>query len=195
MGDTVVDQLLDDVAAGGDGSKERLIEAVYQDLRRIANSQVGRGSGREGTIGATALVHEAWLRLEGDLDSAMRNRAYFYGAAAQAMRRVLIDYARSRGAKKRGGDRKRLPLEAIDLSRDGRDDELLEVDQLIDQLAQEDQRLAEVVRLRFWAGLSTKETAKALDCSDRTVKRDWAYARAFMIDSLGLSGETAEDVS
>ena len=92
MGDTVVDQLLEEVAAGSDGSKQRLIEAVYQDLRRMAKAQVGRGSGREGTIGATALVHEAWLRLEGDLDSAMRNRAYFYGAAARAMLcRVLRD--------------------------------------------------------------------------------------------------------
>ena len=195
MGDTVVDQLLEEVAAGSDGSKEQLIDAVYKDLHRMAKAHVGRGSGRDGTIGATALVHEAWLRIAGDLDSAMRNRAYFYGCAARAMRRVLIDYARARGAKKRGGDRKQLPLEAIDLSRDGRDEELLEVDGLIEQLASEDERLAEVVRLRFWAGLSTKETARALECSDRTVKRDWAYARAFMIDALGLSNESTGDES
>jgi DNA-directed RNA polymerase specialized sigma24 family protein len=82
-----------------------------------------------------------------------------------------------------------LPLEGIELSRDGHDDELIELDGLIEALEEQDGRLAEVVRLRFWAGLSTKETARALECSDRTVKRDWAYARAFLIDSLGLGGE------
>jgi RNA polymerase sigma factor (TIGR02999 family) len=189
MSDTVVDRLLADVARGDDGSKDRLIEAVYRDLHHIAKSQVAWEKNPEGTIGATALVHEAWMRLSGDLDGAMRNRAYFYGAAAQAMRRVLIDRARSRNAGKRGGGLKRLPLEGIELSRDGHDDELIELDGLIEALAQQDERLAEVVRLRFWAGLSTKETARALECSDRTVKRDWAYARAFLIDSLGLGGE------
>ena len=193
MSDTRVEQLLAEVSQGYPGSQERLIELVYADLHRMARAQIALGVGSEGTLGATALVHEAWLRLEGDLDGVIKNQAYFYGAAAQAMRRALIDYARARGAKKRGGDRRRLPLEGIDLSRAGRDDELLAVDGIIEQLAEEDDRLAEVVRLRFWAGLNVEAVANALGCSSRTVKRDWAYARAFMIDALGIVDEQDED--
>lgn len=192
MVETRVEQLLADVSQGHTASQERLIDVVYDDLRHLARAQIARAVGTEGTMGATALVHEAWLRLEGDLESVAKNRSYFYGAAACAMRRVLIDYARNRGAQKRGGDRNRLPLEAIDLSREGRDEELIEVDQLIEQLAEQDDRLAAVVRLRFWVGLSTEETAAALGCSSRTVKRDWAYARASFIDALGLTDTSGD---
>lgn len=195
MVETRVEQLLAEVSEGRAESQDRLIDLVYDDLRQLARTQIARATGAEGTMGATALVHEAWLRLEGDLESIVENRAYFYGAAACAMRRVLIDYARSRGAQKRGGGRKRLPLEAIDLSREGRDDELIEVDGLIEQIAKQDERLAEVVRLRFWVGLGTEETANALGCSSRTVKRDWAYARAFLIDALDLTGSSDEERS
>jgi RNA polymerase sigma factor (TIGR02999 family) len=189
MSDTVVDRLLADVARGDAGSKDRLIEEVYQDLHRIAQSQVFWERNPEGTVGATVLVHEAWIRLSGHLEGTTRNRAYFYGAAARAMRRVLVDRARSQGAHKRGGGLKRLPLEGIELSREGHDEQLIELDGLIEALENQDGRLAEVVRLRFWAGLSTSQTARVLECSERTVKRDWAYARAFLIDSLGLVDE------
>ena len=184
MSDTGIEQLLCEASEGRAEANERLIELVYQDLHQIARAQIGRGAHEPGTLGATALVHEAWMRLAGNFQGATRNRAYFFGAAAQAMRQVIIDHARSRGAKKRGGGKRRLPLEGIELSRDGRDEEILEIDQLIENLAEEDPRLTEIVRLRFWAGLSTQETAEALECSARTVKRSWAYARARLIDAL-----------
>ena len=187
MSDTQIDALLLQVKEGHSQAREDLIELVYADLRQIANAQIGRGAHDPGSLGATALVHEAWMRLAGNFENATQNRSYFFGAAAQAMRQVLVDHARARGAKKRGGGKRRLPLEGIELSRDGRDEELLEVDQLIESLADEDELLAEIVRLRFWAGLSTQETADALECSPRTIKRSWAYARARLIDSLQMS--------
>ena len=189
MSDTRIEELLIKASEGRSDAEEDLIELVYKDLHQIAKAQIGRGANDPGTLGATALVHEAWMRLAGNFQNATRNRAYFFGAAAQAMRQVFIDHARARGAKKRGGGQRRLPLEGIELSRDGRDEELLEVDQLIESLAEEDEQLVEIVRLRFWAGLSTQETADALECSTRTIKRSWAYARARLIDSLQMSDD------
>ena len=193
MGSTEVDRILGEVAAGRTGASDRLIEAVYDDLRRIARSQLGRAGEANGTLGATALIHEAWMRLSGDLTGVMRNRPYFYASAARAMRQALVDHARARGARKRGGDRTRLPLEGIDLVRQERDDELLEVDAVIDRLARQDERVGEVVRLRFWAGLNNSQVAEVLDCSERTVKRDWVYARACIIDALGHGERGTKD--
>jgi len=160
-----------------------LLETVYDRLRGIAERQLS-GERDDHTLQPTALVHEAWLSLRGRLDALRAEPARFYAAAAEAMRCVLIDHARRRGAKKRGGGAARLPLDLEQLSATASPNELLELDDAIQALAEQSARSAEVVRLRFYAGLSEDEVAQALDTSPRTVRREWAYARAFLFRSL-----------
>ena len=133
------------------------------------------------TLQATALVHEAWLRLqkrEGGVDSIPT--ASFYEAAGAAMRRILIEHARSKGRLKRGGDRNRAPIDVVDLADDHDPDEILAVEEAVRRLEDEDPDAARVVNLRFFAGLDVAETARALGISERTVSREWEYARAWL---------------
>jgi len=156
---------------------ERLLPLVYEELRGLAERRMG--AERAGhTLQATALVHEAYLRLIGDTEMAWESRRHFFGAAAEAMRRVLVDHARKVRSQKRGGDRARLALTGLDLPGGDDPDHLLALDEALDQLAAEDPRAAEVARLRFFAGLSVADTAAALDVSERTVMREWSFARA-----------------
>ena len=142
------------------------------------------------TLQATALVHEAWLRLErAGVDPTRVERAHFFFAAARAMREILIDHARARGRKKRGGDRRRIGLSRLDLAADEEPANLLAVDEAITRLEEVDARAAEIVRLRFFAGLEFAQIAELLGCSVRTVMRDWAWARAWLYDQLGDEGE------
>jgi len=140
------------------------------------------------TLQATALVHEAYLRLLGGTQPPWNDRQHFFRAAAEAMRRILIEHARKRGRVKRGGKRVRVELTGVDLASDQDLDQILALDDAFRRLEQQDPEAADVVRLRCFAGLSVEETAQATGHSERTVKREWAFARAWLYDALRDSG-------
>jgi RNA polymerase sigma factor (TIGR02999 family) len=186
-----VTTLLEAAAAGRTDAAADLLPLVYDQLRAIAQQRMA--AERHGhTLQATALVHEAYLRLVGGAGVAWNGRAHFFHAAGEAMRRILIDHARARRRIRRGGDRPamRLGLESIggvaDLARDDPawDEEILAFDDAFGRLEEHDSRFAAVVRLRFFAGLSVQETALALGVSERTVNNDWTYARAWLARTL-----------
>jgi len=170
--------------AGGGAISEEILPHVYEELRSIARQRMSRERA-DHTLQATALVHEAYSKLLGDEHMDWQDRAHFYAAAAEAMRRVLIDHARKVGSQKRGGDRMRVTLGGPDEAVEMEAFRLLALNDALDVLATEDERAAEVTRLRFFAGLSTEETAHALGISERSVAREWAYAKARLTDLLG----------
>jgi RNA polymerase sigma factor (TIGR02999 family) len=159
------------------------VALLYEELRALAHRQRSRESANP-TIHTTELVHEAYLRLADDERVRGRGRAYFFGAAAQAMRRVLVDAARRRGALKRGGDLVHVTLGEDAASVDAYASDLLDLDRALDALESEHPRLARVVELRFFGGLTVEEAAEALHVSPRTVKGDWALARAWLHEAL-----------
>jgi RNA polymerase sigma factor (TIGR02999 family) len=156
---------------------------VYDELRDLARRRMA-GERAQHTLQATALVHEAWVRLVRDRDMQWRDRRHFFGAAAEAMRRVLVDHARRVQSEKRGGDRARLEITLGGLAREDDPELLLALDDALTALEAEDPRSAEVARLRFFAGLSVDDVARALDVTPRTVARDWAFARARLTQLL-----------
>lgn len=179
-----VTQILNDARDGRTGAAEQLFQLVYDELRRLAASHM-RAERPGHTLQATALVHEAFMRLIRDDQMDWRNRAHFFGAAAQAMRRILVDHARARGAIRRGGDRRKASLDDTpDLSTD-RSDEMVAVDAALSRLADLDPRKGRLVELRFFGGLDIEETAQVLGVSSRTVKRDWTFAKAWLYREIG----------
>jgi len=183
-----VTRLLAAVADDESGAAEQLLPIVYGELRRLAESRMA--AERPGhTLQATALVHEAYLRLVEGEDPEWENRGHFFAAAAEAMRRILIEHARNKSRQKRGGDRQRLGLRDEDTPIDDRADELLALDEALTQLETHDKRMARIVKLRYFAGLSVEQTAAALDIGARTVKRDWATARAWLRLQMGGTGD------
>jgi len=189
---TDVTRLLNDPERPAGQSAELLLELVYDQLRRIAQQRMNQER-REHTLTATALVHEAYLRLVGTSPVAWQGRAHFYAACAEAMRRILIEHARARVRIKRGGDEtgkpaKRVPLGLLDLAAQGDPEEILMLDEAIRRLETEDPDVAAIVRLRFYAGLSVDETAEALGTSPSTIDRDWAWARAWLHRQLRADG-------
>lgn len=167
-------------AQGGDASAaERLAPQIYEELRRLAAIYL-RGERPDHTLQPTALVHEAYLRLIDASRVDWRDRAHFFRTAARAMRRVLVDHARARGAEKRAGARQRITLAGVDPELAGPDFELLALDELLERLAVLHERHAQVVELRFFGGLTIAETAAALGVSETTVEDDWAMARAWL---------------
>ena len=174
--------LLQSLQEGGDGAAA-LFDAVYTELRQIAGSRMRKERAGH-TLQATALVHEAYMRLVGQRDLGFANRRHFFGAAAKAMERLLIDHARKVRSLKRGGAEARVALTLSGLSDGGDPDQVLELHEALDALAAEDPRAAEIARLRFFVGLEVEETAQALELSPRTVARDWAYARARLFELL-----------
>ena len=175
-----ITRLLDAHRAGAPDALDRLMPLVYGELRRIAHRHLSRGRGPE-TIHTTALVHEAYLRLAGPTPPAAADRAHFFAIASTAMRHVLVDYARRRTALKRGGGAHATTLSgAKGLAVDARAEEVLALDDALGRLAALDERLARVVEMRFFGGMEVEEVAAALGVSDRTVKRDWRKARAFL---------------
>ena len=170
-------------------SLENLVSQVYDQLRRMAQQLMSQE--RTGhTLQATALVHEAYVRLLGSERIDFHTRAQFFYAAAEAMRRILIERGRERRRLKRGGPdahRNRIPLECVDLAAEVDGDDILELDEAITQLNAEQPDVAAVVRLRFFAGLGIDETAQVLNISPRTVNREWTYARAWLYRRLGNS--------
>jgi RNA polymerase sigma factor (TIGR02999 family) len=172
-----ITRLLSDVASGRSTAGGELLSCVYEHLRAIAHSRM-QGERPGHTLQATALVNEAFLRLVGDREVTWRDRSHFYGAAAEAMRRILVDHARRRGAEKRGGGQQRLPLSVCDLAANDDPRQILALDQALLRLQEHDAAAANIVRLRFFAGLTVEQTAAALGISERSVKREWTFARA-----------------
>jgi RNA polymerase sigma factor (TIGR02999 family) len=170
-------------------SSSRLLPLVYEELRRLARGQMAGESGLQ-TISATVLVHEAWLRVSRDKDQRWESRRHFLGAAAQAMRCVLINRARDKKRLKRGGeDAERVDLDALGdmdaaLVFDAPDEELLAVDEALDRLTAEDALAGEIVRLRYFAGLTWPEIAEVTGMSERDLNRQWAFARAWLRDAM-----------
>lgn len=179
--------LLSDSARDQSASTE-LLELVYDQLKRVAQQRMN--DERAGhTLEATALVHEAYLRLIGDRNVEWANRAHFFAAAAEAMRRILIEHARARACVKRGGDGRAPALRqdlvsVLDLAADTDPDTIVNLDEAISRLEKEDAQLSAIVRLRFYAGLTVDDTAAALDLSSTTVQRRWAFARAWLFQQL-----------
>jgi RNA polymerase sigma factor (TIGR02999 family) len=181
-----VTALLREWSAGDRGALERLMPLVYEELRKLAAAHLKSERGNH-TLQATALVHEAYLRLVGQRSVSWASRAHFYGIAAQMMRRVLVDHARKRQAAKRSPGTLFLDLgeEAVASAGD-RTPELLVLDRALTELERLDPRQARVVELRFFAGLSVEETAEVAGISTATVKREWKTARAFLRHEIGL---------
>ncbi len=180
---TAVTQILHEVRAGGEGATDRLLPLVYEELRRLArgymkNEQPGQ------TIQATALVHEAYVRLVGGQDFSWDHRGHFFAAAALAMRRILVERARHRNRIKRGGDRKRVELDDFAAFTETPGTDLVALDEALDRLAAYDRRKCDVVMLKYFAGLTNEEIAAALDVSPATVRNDWTFARAWLLRTL-----------
>ena len=183
MSDGEVTRLLGECAGGDQEAFDRLIPLVYDDLRGIAHRRLR--SERDGhTLGTTALVHEAYLHLVDQATATWQDRAHFFAVAAKVIRQVLIDYARSRDAQKRGGGAIRIPLSEDLAGTEPATVELLALDEALTELASHDPRLERVVECRFFGGMSVRETAAALGVSERTVERDWARAKAHLYRTL-----------
>jgi RNA polymerase sigma factor (TIGR02999 family) len=176
-----VSRILEQIQQGDPAAAERMLPLVYEELRRLAAAELaGEKPGQ--TLDATALVHEAYLRLVGDQQFA--DRRHFFRVAAEAMRRILIDRARQKGRIKRGGQRARVPLSEVEVTGEAPAEQLLALDEALDRFAAVDPAKAELVKLRYFAGLSEEEAAAALGISRATASRHWKYARAWLINAL-----------
>ncbi len=183
-----VTALLAQASRGNAAALERLIPLVYGELRAIAARHLRRERANH-TLQPTALVNEAFLKLVGQRDVTWQNRAHFFGVSANLMRRVLVDYARAGRAEKRAGGLTRVTLDDANVAAESRDVDLLALDDALSTLADKDPKLAHLVELRFFAGLTTKETAEVLGVSTSTVEREWVAARAWLFRAM--TGGTA----
>ena len=177
MSDVTV--ILNALEQGDDKAVERLLPVVYQELRQLAAQKLSRESPGH-TLQATALVHEAYLRLIGLDNQSFKNRAYFFGAAAEAMRRILIENARRKKRLKRGGEFQKAEMFDGDLAIEPPSVDLLALDEALDRLALDEPVVAELVKLRYFAGMTTAQTAEILNISRRNADRYWAYARTWL---------------
>lgn len=174
-----VTHILSNIEAGDPSAAEQLLPLVYEELRKLAAAKLARENPGQ-TLQATALVHEAYLRLVGDEAKQWNSRGHFFGAAAEAMRRILVENARSKGRDKRGGDWRRVDFEDLDLSTSVTPDQLLSMNEAMDRLSAEDQLAADLVKLKYFAGLGLTQAASALGISIATAYRHWAFARAWL---------------
>jgi len=181
MGDATL--LLTAVEQGNPAAAEELLDLLYDELRRLAHSKMAREAAGQ-TLQPTALVHEAWLRLIDSRNLGFASRAHFFSAAAEAMRRILIDRARRKLAVRHGGNFERVDLDAQDLAAPGPDEQLLAVHEVLDHLARIHPQQAEVVKLRYFAGMTNEETADALGVSVATVKNYWNFARTWIFKEI-----------
>lgn len=177
-----ITQKLSAARRGESGAFDEVFSRVFDEIHRIAAAQVRRVGG-ESTLSTTAVVHEAYLKLAGSAPIAWEDRSHFFAVAARAMRQVLLNHARAHLAQKRGGQRP-LRLDDAVIAIDSRAEELIDMDVALDRLTALDERLGRVVELRYYAGLSVEETATLLGVTDRTIKRDWKAARAFLYREL-----------
>ncbi len=190
-----VTMLIESAANGDSRAASDLLPLIYEELRKLAAANLGKEHSPANTLQPTALVHEAYIRLlgpEGDGASGWNSRGHFFGAAAIAMRRILIERARSRNRLKRGGDRTRVDLNedavAADTDSDEGSERLLALDAALTKLEALDERKAKVVMLRYFAGLTVEQTAMSLGVSPATVKNDWTFARAWLAQEVERSG-------
>ena len=179
-----ITRILNAAQQGDPTAAEQLLPLVYEELRRLAAQRMANEAAGH-TLQPTALVHDAWLRLAGtDPNVQFANRAHFFAAAAEAMRRILIERARRKGAGKRGGDWQRIDLDKVEIATDADDDTLLLVNEALEKLAQEDAGAAEMAKLRFFGGLTLEEAAQVLGVTERTANRYWAFARVWLFDEM-----------
>lgn len=183
MSDTdEITALLSALSRGDQSARDRLYPLVYRELHQRAHGQLARFRPGD-TLSTTALVHEAYLKLAGAAAQSFQDRVHFFSVASRAMRQILLDYARRAIAAKRGGGQA-VSLDPAVMPDPGRPEELVALDEALERLAAADERLARIVELRFFGGLSVEETAVAVGSSPRTVKRDWRKARAFLYQAL-----------
>lgn len=175
--------ILQQIETGDRQAAHRLLPLVYEELRRLAAARMGHEAAGH-TLQPTALVHEAWLRLGGDRQQDWNNRAHFFAAAAEAMRRVLIDHARRRLTQRRGGGQEHVDIEELDLAAATDDAHVLAVNDALEGFELAEPRKAELVKLRYFAGLTLPEAAQAMGISLATAERWWAYSRACLSKSL-----------
>jgi RNA polymerase sigma-70 factor, ECF subfamily len=183
VADEQVTQLLAQLTGGNRAVVDELLPLVYRELKRMAGGQL-KGERPGHTLQATALVHEAYMKLVDQREVTWQNRAHFFGVAAQVMRRVLLDYAKSKHRLKRGGDVHRTSLDEALVVAEDRASDLVMIDEALTELEQLDARQGKVVELRFFGGLSVEETAEAMGISTATVKREWAMAKAWLYRRL-----------
>ena len=181
-----VTRTLNAIERGDPKAAGQLLPLVYDELRKLAAYKMSNEAPGQ-TLQPTALVHEAWLRLSGGEDRAWDSRAHFFGAAAEAMRRILIDRARRKKALRHGAGQARLDIQELEIAAPAPDDQLLAIDEALNKLASLDQAKAELVKLRYFAGMTIEEAASVLRISEATAKRWWAYARAWLYTEVTTS--------
>ncbi len=175
--------ILQAIQQGDPTAAGHLLPLVYDELRKLAASKMAREAPGQ-TLQPTALVHEAWLKLAGDEDRHFQNRAHFFAAAAEAMRRILVDNARRKAAVRHGGGQARVDIQEIEIAAPADDNQLLALNEALDKLAARDQPKAELVKLRYFVGMSIGEAAALLGISEATAKRWWVYARAWLYSEV-----------
>jgi RNA polymerase sigma factor (TIGR02999 family) len=179
-----VTRILVSAEAGDPGATEQLLPLVYAELKRLARKQLSQER-PDHSLSPTALVHEAFLRLvDGPRSTSWQSRRHFFGAAGEAMRRILVDSARRRGRLKRGGNLRRVPLDETQIATDTSDQDLLALDEALAKLEAVDAESAELVKLRYFSGLTNDQAAELLGVSPRTAERLWAYARSWLLNEL-----------
>ena len=178
-----VTRILDAMGQGEAGAAERLLPLVYEELRKLAAARMAHEAPGL-TLQPTALVHEAWLRLGANEAKDWNSRAHFFGAAAEAMRRILIENARRRKALRHGGGQARIDIQDIDLAAPTADDQLIAIDEALQRFCTVDRRKAELVKFRYFVGLTIEESANTLGISEATAKRWWEYARAWLLTEM-----------
>jgi len=181
MSDATV--MLAAIEAGDSKAAERLLTLVYDELRRLAASRLAQASPGQ-TLQPTALVHEAWLRLVGDQNPSFKNRVHFFRACAEAMRHIIIDRARRKKTERHGGGYRRVDFEDFDLAAPAASDQVLAVNEALDKLALEHPVQAELVKLRYFAGLTNAEVADVLGISVSTAKNYWTFSRAWLLNEI-----------
>ncbi len=192
---TDVTQILSQIEQGDPAAAEQLLPRVYEELRRLAAQRLSREKPGQ-TLQATALVHEAYLRLVGDEDQHWDSRGHFFAAAAEAMRRILVDNARRKQSLRRGGNLQRCELNEAEIVGPPPSEDLIALDEALNKLAERDKTKAELVKLRYFAGLTGEQAAKALGISTTTADRYWAYARAWLHQEiLRADGPSRDDDS
>ena len=178
-----VTQILERVEKGDGKAAEELLPLVYEELRKLAAARMAQEQSGQ-TLQATALVHEAWLRLVHSPDQSWENRAHFFSAAAEAMRRILVENARRKSRLKRGGGQERVGLEQLELAETTPDEKVLLINEALEKLEKADSQKARVVVLKFFGGLTNQEVAVNLNLTERTVERHWAYAKAWLFREI-----------
>lgn len=187
-----VTRILEAITAGDQRAGDELFAVVYDELRAIAGKLM-RQERSDHTLQPTAVVHEAYLRLFGSEAPRWENRAHFFGTAAEAMRRILVDHARRKLSLKRGGDRQRVAIADLPETAHGELEDILALDQALGRLEARDETMARVVKLRYFAGLSVEQTAEAMEMSKRSVNRAWTGARAWLRREIDRSGRDEPD--